>query len=62
MIAALTSDTNTIGFVGGQSIDLIRKFQCGYEQGAAFVNPDITVIILTGDDPSAGATQNGDTN
>lgn len=54
MIAAMTSQTGTVGFVGGMSIDLIRKFQCGYEQGVAYANPDVDVIAnMTGDDPSA---------
>ena len=54
MIAGMTTETNTVGFVGGQSIDLIRKFQCGYEQGVAYANADANVIAnMTGDDPSA---------
>ena len=54
MIAGLTTQTDTVGFVGGMSIDLIRKFQCGYEQGVAYANADASVIAnMTGDDPSA---------
>jgi basic membrane protein A len=35
-------------------IPLIRKFQCGYTQGAKAVNPDITVLAtMTGTDGSA---------
>ena len=33
MIAALASETGTVGFVGGMDIPLIRRFACGYEQG-----------------------------
>ncbi|MBS1812853.1 MAG: BMP family ABC transporter substrate-binding protein [Acidobacteria bacterium] len=44
MIAASTSKTNTIGFVGGMDIPLIRKFLKGYEEGARYVNPSIRVI------------------
>lgn len=44
MIAASTSKTNTIGFVGGMDIPLIRKFLKGYEEGAKYVNPNIRVI------------------
>ena len=33
MIAAMKSQTGTIGFVGGMDIPLIRKFHGGYEQG-----------------------------
>ena len=54
MIAALTSETDTVGFVGGMSIDLIRKFQCGYEQGVAYADSGVSVVAnMTGDDPSA---------
>jgi basic membrane protein A and related proteins len=44
MIAAEASKTNTIGFVGGMDIPLIRKFLKGYEEGAKYVNPSIRVI------------------
>ena len=44
MMAALKSETGTVGFVGGMDIGLIRKFACGYVQGVKAVNPDATVI------------------
>ncbi len=44
MLAAMASETGTVSFVGGQDIPLISRFACGYAQGAAAVNPDITVI------------------
>lgn len=44
MIAAYTSKTGVIGFVGGMDIPLIHKFQTGYEEGARYVNPNIKVI------------------
>ncbi|MYZ48697.1 BMP family lipoprotein [Propylenella binzhouense] len=44
MLAAMASKTGTIGFVGGMDIPLIRKFACGYVQGAKSVKPDITVL------------------
>ncbi|MDC0044494.1 BMP family ABC transporter substrate-binding protein [Pelagibacteraceae bacterium] len=54
MIAAMASESGTIGFVGGMDIPLIRKFQGGYEQGAQYVNPDIQVIAnMTGTTPEA---------
>ncbi len=43
MMAALASKTGKVGFVGGMDIPLIRKFACGYVQGAKAVNPDIEV-------------------
>ncbi|MGB7923778.1 MAG: BMP family ABC transporter substrate-binding protein [Pyrinomonadaceae bacterium] len=44
IIAARTSKTGTIGFVGGMDIPLIHKFATGYEEGARSVNPQIRVI------------------
>lgn len=42
-IAALTSKTGKIGFVGGVESPLIKKFEAGYTQGARYVNPKIEV-------------------
>lgn len=44
MIAAATSKTGTLGFIGGMDIPLIHKFETGYEEGARSINPDIKVI------------------
>ena len=44
MIAARTSKTGTIGFVGGMDIPLIHRFETGYEEGARAVNPQIRVV------------------
>lgn len=55
-LAAMASKTGKIGFVGGQDIALIRKFACGYEQGAKHVNKQIEVFQnMTG---STGAAWN----
>ncbi|MEP5758026.1 MAG: BMP family ABC transporter substrate-binding protein [Litoreibacter sp.] len=43
-MAAQTSKTNTVGFIGGMDIPLIRRFACGYAQGAKAANPDTKVI------------------
>ncbi len=43
--AALKSKTGHIGFIGGQEIDLIKKFEAGYIAGAKAVRPDIKVQI-----------------
>nr|WP_246473013.1 BMP family ABC transporter substrate-binding protein [Pelagibacterium limicola] len=54
VLAAMTSESNVIGFVGGMDIPLIHKFYCGYAQGAKAVNADITVIeSYTGTTPAA---------
>jgi basic membrane protein A len=44
MLAAKTSRTGTVGFVGGMDIPLIRRFEKGYEEGAKAVNPRVQVI------------------
>jgi basic membrane protein A len=44
MIAAKTSRTGTVGFLGGMDIPLIRRFEKGYEEGAKAVNPAIQVV------------------
>ncbi len=44
MIAARTSKTGVLGFVGGMDIPLIHRFATGYEEGARAVNPNIRVI------------------
>ncbi|MDQ0392538.1 BMP family lipoprotein [Labrys monachus] len=61
-LAAKTSKTGTIGFVGGMDIPLIRSFGCGYVQGAKAANPAVKVIQnMTGttasawNDPGRGA-------
>ncbi len=43
-IAAMTSKTGKIGFVGGMDIPLIRRFVMGYEAGAKRINPQIKVL------------------
>src|SRR6266480_900341 len=44
MLAAKTSKTGTIGFLGGMDIGLIHRFKGGYEEGARAVNPNIRII------------------
>jgi len=53
-LAALTSKSGTVGFVGGMDIPLIRKFLCGYKLGAAAVKPDVKVSFnMIGSTPAA---------
>ncbi len=52
--AALTSKTGKIGFVGGMDVPLIRKFACGYVQGAKEARAGIKVLRnMTGTTPAA---------
>ena len=54
MMAAMASKSDTVGFIGGMDIPLIRHFGCGYAQGVKAVNPDATVIAnMTGTTPAA---------
>ena len=54
MMAAMASKSGKVGFVGGMDIPLIRKFQCGFEQGAKFANPKAEVVAnMTGTTPTA---------
>ena len=43
-IAAQTSKTGKVGFIGGMDIPLIRRFAMGFEAGAKAVNPSVKVI------------------
>jgi basic membrane protein A len=43
-IAAMTSKTGKVGFVGGMDVPLIRRFEMGYEAGAKKINPQIGVV------------------
>jgi len=56
-IAALTSKTGKIGFVGGKDIPVIHRFFNGYYYGAKLARPDVEVFErYTGSftDPAAG--------
>ncbi len=54
MLAAQTSKTGTVGFVGGMDIPLIRRFGCGFAQGVKAINADATIIAnMTGTTPAA---------
>jgi len=43
-LAALKSKTGKVGFIGGMDIPLIRRFSLGFEAGAKFINPKISVV------------------
>ncbi len=43
-MAAMASKSGKVGFVGGMDIPLIRKFECGYKQGAMWANPKAEMI------------------
>lgn len=43
-LAALMSETGTVGAIGGIEGDNINRFLVGYEEGARYVNPDVVVL------------------
>ena len=43
VIAALKSETKSVGFIGGMESPLIKKFEAGFTQGAKFIDPNIKV-------------------
>jgi basic membrane protein A and related proteins len=55
VIAAKTSKTGKVGFVGGMDIPLISKFGCGYAQGVKYASDGKTEVFanMTGTTPAA---------
>ncbi len=43
-LAAKMTESGTIGVIGGMDIPAIKRFVVGFEEGAQYVNPDVTVI------------------
>jgi basic membrane protein A len=61
-LAALTTKTKTIAFLGGIDIPLLRKFEAGFAAGARQIDPSVKVLVkYTGsfDDPAAGKELSG---
>lgn len=44
--AALKTETDHLGFIGGVEVPLIKKFEAGFIAGVEAVNPDITVDVV----------------
>jgi basic membrane protein A len=44
-LAAMTTKTKTIAFLGGIDIPLLRKFEAGYAAGARQVDPSVKVLV-----------------
>lgn len=44
-LAALTTKTDKIGFIGGMDIPLIRRFEIGFSAGAKKINPKTSVTV-----------------
>ncbi|MBI2372887.1 MAG: BMP family ABC transporter substrate-binding protein [Deltaproteobacteria bacterium] len=53
-LAALTTKTKKLGFVGGMNVPLIHKFEAGFRAGAKHAVPDIEVLSnYAGETPKA---------
>lgn len=53
-LAAMTTRSGKIGFVGGDTTGVTPRFLCGYKQGARYINPQIAVMdAFIGENPSA---------
>ena len=62
MLAALASKSGRVGFIGALDIPLLRRFIAGYDQGAHYARPDVSVAVgfvgttpAAFNDPAAGA-------
>jgi basic membrane protein A and related proteins len=54
MAAAMASKSRKVGMVGGMDIPLVRKFACGFEQGARHADPAVAVTVqMVGASPAA---------
>lgn len=43
-LAALTTKSKSVGFIGGMDIPLIRRFQKGYQAGVKYIDPKIAML------------------
>ncbi|MFV9504781.1 MAG: BMP family lipoprotein, partial [Oscillochloridaceae bacterium umkhey_bin13] len=58
-LAAMVSESGTIGIVAGQEIPPVKKFKHGFDNGAQYVRPDINLLgvyLPTFIDPALGAS------
>lgn len=49
-VAGMMTESNVVGFIGGQDIPVINDFRVGYEQGAKAANPDVKIVKMFTDD------------
>ena len=57
MVAAMLTETNKVGYIGGMDVPLLRRFELGFIQGVNYVNPEIEVVsgwVGAFNDPSKG--------
>ncbi|RDE09996.1 BMP family lipoprotein [Pelagibacterium lacus] len=44
VLAAMATETGTIGFIPAFDFSLLQSFGCGYKQGARYIDPDVQII------------------
>ncbi|MGP4062717.1 BMP family lipoprotein [Halobacillus sp. H74] len=44
LIAGMKTETNTVGFIGGENIPVIERFEKGFKDGVKEANPEATVL------------------
>lgn len=57
LVAGLQTKTNKVGFVGGATSALIKKFENGFKAGVKTVNPDAEIMVQYAED--FGAPEKG---
>ncbi|KYG28102.1 BMP family lipoprotein [Alkalihalobacillus trypoxylicola] len=45
VVAALETESNQVGFIGGVESELIKKFEVGFKAGVKAVNPDAEIAV-----------------
>jgi len=56
-LAGLMTESNTVGFLGGNDVPAINRFAVGFEEGAKYTNPDVKVLasyVGSFNDPGKG--------
>ncbi|BCB02432.1 BMP family lipoprotein [Bacillus sp. KH172YL63] len=44
MVAAMKTKTDKLGFISGADVPVIQRFEKGFEQGAKYVKPSVTIV------------------
>lgn len=44
VLAALLTQSKTVGFIGGVDMDITRRIEAGFKQGVAYQDPTVTVL------------------
>lgn len=56
VIAAMHSENNEVGFIGGVESPLIKKFENGFKAGVSYVDPDIEIAVQYAQDFNDAST------